>query len=175
MTPLHAWSQRWGLPPACLQELLAIMGVTAGAPPPPATGQPGSEAGLQARRVLRAARLGNWLLRNNSGSLMDKRGVPVRFGLGNVSPQVNRIMKSSDLIGIERVLVTSQMVGQVVGVFSAEEIKDPGWVYLGDRQCVCKPQGRQCDYCHQKAQMNFIKKVLSLGGIARFVTSEEQP
>ena len=172
MQTITTWATRWQLPPACLQELLALIGV---APtPPPTAGQPGSEAGLQALRQLRAARLGNWLLRNNSGALVDKDGRQVRFGLGNVSAQVNRVMKSSDLIGIERRIVTQNMVGSVVGLFSAEEVKKPGWVYMGDRPCVCKPHKHLCDYCHQKAQMNFIKKVISLGGIARFVTSEEQ-
>ena len=169
---VHAWATRWQIPAACLSELLAIMGVAAS--PPPAAGAQGSEAGVQAARQLRAARNGDWLLRNNSGALTDKSGRLVRYGLGNVSAQFNKVCKSSDLIGITRVIVTPGMVGSVLGVFTAEEVKAPSWVYLGDRQCICKPGGKLCDYCHQRAQMNFIMKVLSLGGIAKFVTREDQ-
>jgi hypothetical protein len=173
-TPLYQWAARWGLPAACLNDLLATLGAAVPTPPPTATPGPDrSEAGIQSERVLRAARNNGWLLRNNSGALQDKTGRLVRYGLGHTSAQVSKVMKSSDLIGVQSVVVTPQMVGSTVGLFLAEEVKHPGWVYLGDRPCICKPGKSLCDYCHQKAQMNFIMKVLSLGGIARFVNDPE--
>lgn len=155
-TPLIHWASRWQIPAPCLAELLTTLGVAV----PAALAAPGpdrSEAGIQSSRVLRAAKLGGILWRNNSGALRDERGVPVRFGLGNVSPQVNKVMKSSDLIGITP--VTCQC-GLRYGVFTAEEIKATGWKY------------RESDE-RSRAQFNFIKKVISLGGIARFVNDPE--
>ena len=156
-TPLIAWAQRWQLPAPCLTDLLATLGAGVPAPPPPTPGPERSEAGIQSERVLRAARLGGILWRNNSGALPDARGVPVRFGLGNISPEVNKVMKSSDLIGITPVTCRC---GQMYGVFTAEEIKAPDWKY------------RETDD-RSRAQFNYIKKVISLGGIARFVNDPE--
>jgi hypothetical protein len=121
-----------------------------------------NEAGTQSRRVLRAARLGGALWRNNSGACQDETGRQIRYGLGNISSQVNKVMKSSDLIGITPIIVTPDMIGQRLGIFTAEEIKRPDWKF------------RQSDE-RAVAQFNFIKKVISLGGIAKFVNSEDSP
>lgn len=121
-----------------------------------------SEAGTQSRRVLNAARQGGILWRNNSGACTDSTGRQIRYGLGNVSQQVNKVMKSSDLIGITPVVITQAHVGATAGIFTAEEIKSPTWKFReSDERAV--------------AQFNFIKKVQSLGGIARFVTNSEEP
>lgn len=169
MTPLYQWATRHSIPPAAMTDLLQVLGLAAPAPPAPVTCS--SEAAVQQERMLRAARMGNRLFRNNSGACTDAKGRQIRFGLGNTSAAVNKVMKSSDLIGITRVLVTPQMVGQIVGIFTCEEAKHQGWTYTGDYPCVCKPGKPQCDHCHQKAQWNFIKLVISLGGIGRFVTN----
>ena len=149
MQQITAWSQRWGLPSACLQELMAIMGVAAGAPPPPATGQPGSEAGIQAAVRLAAARQGILLWRNNVGVAMGENGVPIRFGLCNDSKQLNAICKSSDLIGIGP-----------DGRFHAYECKKNDWKYRDSDQ-------------RAKSQLAFIKLVLSRGGVAKFIQQVE--
>ncbi len=173
-THLYAWAARWRLPQQAVQELLAVMG--AAVQPPTPTVTPGtSEAAIQSHRMLRAARRGAWLLRNNSGALEDKTGRLVRYGLGHTSKEFNKVCKSSDLIGIEPVLITPQHVGTVIGQFIAEEVKETGWVYLGDRPCICKPHKPQCDYCHQRAQMAFLLKITSLGGRASFVSDPEAP
>lgn len=48
---------------------------------------------------LAASQRGWRLWRNNSGVLLDRRGVPVRYGLANESKAMNTQFKSGDLIG----------------------------------------------------------------------------
>jgi hypothetical protein len=57
------------------------------------------------------------LWRNNVGALRDARGQLVRYGL---------CPGSSDLIGLRTIVITPDMVGQRVAVFSAIEVKDRG-------------------------------------------------
>lgn len=112
------------------------------------------EAGVQSAARLEVARHGDMLWRNNVGVLLDRRGVPVRFGLLNDSAAVNKEFKSSDLIGIRRVLVTPDMVGKVVGLFWAVECKEEKWKWRGDE--------------HEMAQAKFISLVNTYGGIGTF-------
>jgi hypothetical protein len=116
-----------------------------------------NEADNQSRIMARGAAVGVDLLRNNSGALLDKRGVPVRFGLGNESRKVNEVWKSSDLIGIWPVMVTPEHVGRVLGVFAAVECKPTGWrLTPGDKR--------------GQAQANFGKWVTDRGGFFTFAT-----
>jgi hypothetical protein len=119
-----------------------------------------SESNVQAREQLKAARRGAWLLRNNSGAHKDKTGRLVRYGLGNVSKRFNAECKSSDLIGVEPVLITADMVGSIIGRFVARECKPEGWKYMGTDREV--------------AQLKFINKVNELGGNAAFTTGTEK-
>ena len=113
-----------------------------------------SESNVQSRVKLIAAAMGAWLMRNNSGAFADETGRQVRFGLGNDSPRINKVFKSSDLIGIRPVVITPDMVGRTVGIFYARECKPEGWRYAGtDRE---------------KAQKRFIDRVNELGGDAAF-------
>ena len=107
-----------------------------------------SEASVQAALRVEAAKIGYCLWRNNSGSLPDKTGTPVRFGLGNDSTKLKKIFSSSDLIGIGP-----------NGKFVAVEVKAPGWK---------KPRD-----AHEVAQANFIGAVQARGGLAGFATSLE--
>lgn len=99
---------------------------------------------------------GSVLWRNNVGVLKNERGVPIRFGLANESNQMNKRIKSSDLIGIRPVLVTQEMVGTVIGQFVARETKRSGWVFKGTPR--------------EQAQLKFIELVISKGGDACFTT-----
>jgi hypothetical protein len=54
------------------------------------------------------------LFRNNTGTLRDQHGRPVSFGLAK---------GSADLIGWRTVMVTPEMVGQQVAVFTSIEVK----------------------------------------------------
>lgn len=156
MTPLYEWATRHNITPAALADLLATLG--AAAPPdyvPPAAGQ--SEAALQQQVRLEAARRGMWLMRNNSGACEDKDGRMIRYGLCNDSKQMNEQIKSSDLIGITPVVCRC---GWRHGVFTAWECKKPGWhLTPGDKR--------------GQAQLVFIQRVVSLGGIGKFVTRLE--
>lgn len=120
-------------------------------------GETASESRVQSITSLTATARGIWPLRNNSGALLNEVGTPVRFGLGNTSKAFNEVMKSSDLIGPEPVLITQAMVGTVIARFWARECKPEDWHYTGtDRE---------------KAQKAFIDKVNSLGGNAAFTTT----
>ena len=99
------------------------------------------------------------LWRNNVGVATDPvTGRPVRFGLANESPQMNRLTKSSDFIGIQRVVITPDMVGKTVGVFVARETKASG--FKGPKTA------------RERAQAHYIDIVLSYGGDARFTAGE---
>ena len=108
-----------------------------------------TESPLQSAIRAEASRRGVYLWRNNSGVLPDTRGVPVRFGLGNDSPRINAVLKSSDLIGI-----------MPDGRFVAIEVKRPGWIGVRTER--------------ERAQQAFIDLVKSNGGVAGFVSSIEQ-
>jgi hypothetical protein len=116
-----------------------------------------SEQSAQQAVVLEAQRRGVSLLRNNSGAVMTDDGRMVRFGLGNESARINKHFKSSDLIGIHPVKITPEMVGTVIGVFRAVEMKAPGW--------------RQDE--RSKAQARFGEWVKSQGGFFQFCTGTE--
>ena len=83
---------------------------------------------------LTAAQLGVDLWRNNVGACTDKDGRLIRYGLCNDSAGLNKRIKSSDLIGITPVLITPDMVGQMVGVFTAVETKASDWQFMPNDQ-----------------------------------------
>lgn len=152
MINLTQWAAKWGVPFEALDDLRRQMGVM-----PEVANQAGSsESAAQAEVRLEASRKGVWLSRNNVGALPDARGIPVRYGLSNESKEQNKIIKSSDLIGIRPVAVGPQHVGLTLGVFVAREMKAPGWKYKGD--------------AHEKAQLNFLNFVAARGGDAAFCT-----
>ncbi len=151
---LSSWAMRWGVSPAALLELRAVLLPVDGGPPRPAAGQ--SEAAVQSQARVTASRLGWRVWRNNVGVHHDPdTGAYVRFGLANDSQAVNRVCKSGDLVGIRPVVVMPQHVGTTIGQFVSLECKAGGWKYRGDD--------------HEQAQMNWARLVTSLGGYARFV------
>lgn len=154
---LQDWAHRWTVPAECLADLLRCIGVGE-APKPPTPSPPMTEAYSQSAIRLEAPRYGIWLGRNNVGALLDKRGVPVRYGLANESAQQNAVIKSGDLIGIRPVVITATMVGCTIGQFISRECKRPGWTYEGD--------------AHEQAQANWAALVIKYGGDAKFATGE---
>ena len=148
------WAMRWHVPDAAVQELLNLYGVDIAAT------SNKSEAAITQRVRLKASQKGARLWRNNVGVWMDERGVPVRYGLCNESAAMNKQLKSSDLIGITPVLIAPQHVGQTLGVFTAYELKAGNWKHSGNKR--------------EQAQFNYINLVSSMGGIAKFINSEDQ-
>lgn len=103
-----------------------------------------TEAAIQQQVRLALARAGAVAFRNNVGQYTDpKTGRPIRYGL---------CVGSSDLIGWTPVLVTPEMVGTTVAVFTAVEVKTP--------------TGRPTE-----PQLNFIAQVLRAGGLAGIARS----
>jgi hypothetical protein len=105
------------------------------------------ELDVQNRIRVEGAKIGMWLLRNNSGALTDVNGRLVRFGLGNDSPATNKRIKSSDLVGVWE--------GSAVAI----ECKRPQWRWTG--------KGRE------SAQLAFIELWRAHGGLACFATCWE--
>ena len=92
----------------------------------------------------------------------DETGRVVRYGLGNDSAQLNREIKSSDLIGICPItaFVASANAWVKLGVFTAIEVKPSGWVQ--------KPNDERAI-----AQAKFHAIVREAGGFAGFLSNEK--
>lgn len=154
MTPISLWAQRWGICEAALDDLYRTLTPVNNIPPPPPTkrGIKSDEAYAQDWVRLNASAHGFTLWRNNVGVLTNARGVPVRYGLANESPLMNKRIKSSDLIGWRSVNIHGVKVAQ----FVAREVKAPGWRYAGTDREV--------------AQKAWIDLVNAAGGDASFTT-----
>lgn len=149
---LIEWAEKWGIPNAAFAELAQLTSDTAFTPDPDKVGR--SEEAIQNARRVHAAQGGAWLMRNNVGALKDHTGRVLRFGLCNETKDVNKRLKSSDLIGIEPVRITPAHVGQVIGQFVAIECKEYDWKWSGN--------------AHEMAQLAFGCRVRSLGGKFHF-------
>jgi len=157
MTALIAWSIRHGVSPAALADLrnvLGMEGATDVLPDPKRPNDPASESYVQNAVRIEAARLDILLWRNNVGALLDERGVPVRYGLANDNAAINKRIKSADLIGIRKVLITPQHVGHTIGQFVSREVKHAAWKYKGD--------------AHEQAQERWLNLINAYGGDAKF-------
>jgi hypothetical protein len=152
---LNQWAIKWGVPFEAIQDLRYQFGII-NTDVPLKTGE--SETAIQTRVRLEASQKGSRLWRNNVGAFRNETGAFIRFGLLNDSKQLNKNIKSSDLIGIKPILITHEHVGQLIGQFLAREIKPSDWKYTGtDRE---------------KAQLKFIELIASLGGDACFAINE---
>lgn len=157
MTSVVEWCIKWGVPQEALTELEQITFAHIDAT---IVSDAGSEGGVQSRIRQNAPYIGQALWRNNSGAMYNDSGALVRFGLANTSAKLNRVFKSSDLIGITAVLVKPCHVGLKFGLFTAVETKDTDWT---------KPRNDR-----DRAQLSFLNKVISLGGIGMFSTDHHQ-
>lgn len=156
MTPLLTeWASRWGVPDYVLADLRKTL---LGVDPGPGSVDLGiSEAAVQSQARVIASQVGMRLWRNNVGVLPHPdTGTPIRFGLANDSAQVNKVLKSGDLIGIRPFRIEQHHVGSVLGQFVSFEVKRAGWKYSGtDRE---------------QAQEAWAVLVTSLGGLARVIS-----
>lgn len=153
---IHQWAQKWAIPYAAVEDLQRAMGTR----DDEATGGEGgsSEAAVQNRLRVEASRRGGILWRNNNGATMDNEGNFIRYGLANDSAQLNKRLKSSDLIGIRPVSIEPHHVGTIMGQFWAREVKPEGWRYSATPR--------------ELAQLRYIELVTALGGDAAFSTGE---
>ena len=118
-----------------------------------------NENPIQQRVRLLAANSGWLLWRNNVGVYIDKRGIPVRYGLANDTSAMNKRIKSADLIGIRPVLITPDMVGKIIGQFVSIEVKRSDWKPGADPE-------------REQAQQHWADIVNEQGGYAKFSTGE---
>ena len=108
-----------------------------------------SESGILSDIRLEASELGARLWRNNVGATYTPEGHFIRYGLANDSAQLNKAIKSADLIGIRPVLINPAHVGTIIGQFISREVKPATWRFTGtDRE---------------RAQMAWAELILSLG------------
>lgn len=118
------------------------------------------EQDVQSAIRLEAPGRGVRLFRNNVGVLFNAQGTPVRYGLGNDSARLNNVIKSGDLIGWRRVLITPDMVGQLIAQFVSRECKPSDWV----------PARSGSKFEHEEAQREWARIINEDGGDARFAT-----
>lgn len=98
-----------------------------------------TERNIQATIQLELSKSGVVVFRNNIGSYTSESGHRINYGVGGPG--------GSDLIGIAPTVITQDMVGQTIGVFTAIEVKNR--------------QGRVSEN-----QQKFIDSVLRYGGFA---------
>lgn len=121
---------------------------------------PISESEIQQLIQIEAVNHGTQLMRNNSGAFRDVTGRIVFYGLGNISKKHSDRIKSSDLIGFTTIVITPEMVGKKVAVFTAVEVKAPDWKYSASDK-------------RASAQNAFLNWIANAGGIAFFANSVE--
>jgi hypothetical protein len=91
--------------------------------------------------------------RNNCGVLPDRNGRPVYYGVAGPKKGV-KSMGGSDFIGWQSIVVTPDMVGQKIAVFTAHELK--------------ADDSKNCSVTIA-AQENFLSRVVADGGRAGFI------
>jgi len=96
---------------------------------------------------------------------VDETGRMIRFGLGNDGSKASKMLKFGDLIGITPLIITPEMVGQTIGVFTNLEVKPDGDMQK-TLSAACK-QGTREHYQWKTCEM-----VKRLGGFAGFVTNK---
>jgi len=151
---LDIWAKKHNISPHALLELKQLFGVVDTGPS--SDGLASSEAANQNQVRLEGSEKGIRLMRNNVGAYSANYppSPGTRWGLCNDSKQMNKVIKSSDLIGIKPVEIIPCMVGSIIGQFVAREVKKSDWTFKGDD--------------HENAQLAFLQLVLSLGGDAAF-------
>lgn len=157
---LHEWARKFGIKHDALQALSSDVLGLEGAPSEPPSDEAHTEAWVQSKIRLEASRKGLRLWRNNVGAGYSEDGSFLRWGLANDSAKLNEVLKSSDLIGIRPIIVGPHHLGLVIGQFVARECKEPKW------KLPTTPTDRE------KAQLNFLRLINSMGGDARFAVDD---
>lgn len=159
MSTIRQWGYDFSIPMHMLVELerrLGLEGTEGVTNEPDSYGMTHSEAYAQSQVVLEAPKYDCLLTRNNKGALQDKTGTLVRFGLFNETAKRGARIRSWDLVGFRKRLITPLMVGAIIGQFVGREIKEPGWTFSGDE--------------HETAQLKCTELALSYGCDVGFAT-----
>jgi hypothetical protein len=122
-------------------------------------GEGSSEAAVVKRCQVRASKVGGRLWKNHKGAAVLQDGTFMRYGLLNESKRISDEIKSSDLIGVYPLVITTDMVGSTIGQLWLVEVKEEDWHYTGD--------------AHETAQLKFLELGLAMGARATFATSED--
>lgn len=149
----YEWATKWRVPAEAFRELcLCSIDVAH------VDGRDESEARVQSRVRLEAAQKNMLLYRNQRGAGKLESGNFVRFGLCNDSEKIGDKFKSADLIGLESVLITQEMIGTIIGRFLSVECKPSDWKFSGTIEEV--------------AQVNWATIINAAGGRAIIVNRE---
>ena len=105
------------------------------------------------------------IFRNNSGGCLDKTGRMIKFGLGNDGSKASKQLKFGDYVGFTPIVITPDMVGQTIAVFTNLEIKPDGDM----QKTLTKACSQGTREYFQWKTCEFVK---SFGGLAGFVTNE---
>jgi len=146
MLSFKDWADAWGVPKEAIDDLLSRLTVSYDMT------ETTGEAEAQNQIRLEAPKHNARIWRNNVGACTDNTGRFIRYGLANDSKRMNKHIKSSDLIGI-----TTNDAGY--GIFTAIEVKRPGWKYRGTAR--------------EQAQARWLTLVNTMGGIGVFATGPE--
>jgi len=156
---LDNWAQRHGVSPEAMHDLKAnVLGQREETAISIREGM--GESSVSQRNELAFVELGGILWRNNVGVAVDKRGIPVRYGLANTSKKMNMQTKSGDQIGILPIVIRPDHVGKTFGLFVSIEDKKADWVWANTP--------------HELAQANWAEQVTKHHGIAMFVNDPIQ-
>lgn len=133
-----------------------------------------SEAPTVKRVMLAASKAGSRLFRNNRGQFYTIDGVQrlvaavKNHDIPKMIESIKRLRMvragieapgSSDLIGLQPVKITPEMVGLTLGVLLCAECKAEGWKAPKDE--------------HEREQAHFIEKMNEFGAIAFFITDAD--
>ena len=155
MNLIDLWGARWNIPAEALEDFKSLFGV---ASENSHRGEGEAESMVSSVIRLEATKSGLRMWRNNVGACTDSYGNFIRYGLANDSTKLNKVVKSSDLIGIKPIKISASDVGRTIGQFTAREVKKSDWK-LGKS-------------AREAAQLNFLNIVNELGGDGQFVTGE---
>ena len=122
---------------------------------------PEGKASLNVR--LAANALGCRLYKNNSGMAYDANNRPVFFGLGNEGKKDNESIRTPDWVGWMTVVITPDMVGKKIPVFTAIDAKKLGFRHKTSYSIGTREYG----------QNKFFELVTSVNGVAGFATNPE--
>lgn len=153
------WAQKWGVSAEAIEDLRQGMGISLENNCKLKDSDKHTESYLSSKLRLEASKIGWRLWRNNVGACFAEDGRLIRYGLANDSSQLNKVLKSADLVGIKPVKITMSMVGTTIGQFVSREVKKSDWKFMGTES--------------EEAQLRWIALVTSLGGDACFTTGGE--